>query len=154
MKALTPELQNLIDKLVLAREIYCKASSRVHDEPMTEQILMLADRKTKFIEDISKLVEVDIEHHNLSLANRLKATLEKIGIEVEHILIQNNEGEILSFLVRREEELIEMYRTLLRSNDKEYDVFLKSLLENQLSETCLLLSELEETKEAYNFNEH
>ncbi|MBU2913224.1 DUF2383 domain-containing protein [Reichenbachiella agariperforans] len=153
MKALTPELQNLIDKLLLAKEIYEKASSRIHNEPMTNQMKVLAERKSKFLTDIGKLVDVDFEEHTMGIKDRLKAAWEKIAIEVEHIFLQRDEGEILGFCIQREDELIEMYQEVLQSKDNELDVFIKFLFESQLAESRILINELQETREAYNFLE-
>ena len=152
MNTILPDVQNLIDKLKIAEEIYAKASDRVHNEPMTKQMKSLAVRKSVLSEDISRLLKFDLDKHKVQWTERIKVEIEKAGIELDHIFIRMNEGYVLSFCVKREEELIAMYQQVLKTkNLTQYDELIKELFLNQLNESTLFLDELREEQKGYNF---
>ena len=152
MNTLPPDVQNLMDKLKIAEEIYIKAADRVHNEPMAKDMKNLADRKSMFLEDTSKLLKLDLDKYEVQWKERVKVELEKAVIEFDHIYIQMNEGLILSFCVKREEELIAMYQKVLKTrNITQSDELINELFLYQLNESILLLDELREKKERYNF---
>jgi hypothetical protein len=152
MNKIVSDIQNLIDKLKIAEKIYTKASSRVHDQPMTNQMKALAERKNVLLEDLTRLLEVDMDKHKVQWKDRIKVEWEKLGIELDHIIIRINEGTILSFCIKREEELIDMYKKVLNNDGlNQYDELIRELFQYQLNESIQLLDELGEKKQSYNF---
>ncbi|MEQ8240690.1 MAG: hypothetical protein RIA69_15840 [Cyclobacteriaceae bacterium] len=155
MNPIIPDIQNLIDKLIIAEEVYHKASSKAHDQAMTNQIKMLAARKEMLLEDITKLLTLEMENYKVKWKNRVKAEMEKIGIELDHIYLRLNQGSILSFCIKREEELIEMYKQALNEkNHQQIGALVRDVLLYQMNESTQLLAELKDKKESYNFSDN
>jgi len=153
MNPMNPDIQNLIDKLIIAEEVYKKASSKAHDQPMTDQIKVLAERKNILLEDVTKLLTLDMENYKVKWKDRVKAEMEKVAIELDHIYLRVNQGSILSFCIKREEELIETYKQALREkNDQVLNALVRDVLLYQMDESAQLLTELKEKKKSYNFS--
>ncbi|HHP7242470.1 MAG TPA: hypothetical protein ACFCUD_12400 [Cyclobacteriaceae bacterium] len=145
-----PKVQAFIDKLRLAHEVYSKASKRIHNQPMRDQLETLSQKKRTYYQEIIDQYDVEDENnYTLKIKDRIKAELEKAGIEINHVMIRRNEREVLSFCVQREYELIEVYQQLLERNI--FSDYLHAILSTQMKETKKLIEELEATREAYNF---
>ncbi len=147
-----PKVQAFIDKLRLAYEVYSKASKRIHNQPMRDQLETLSQKKRTYYQEIIDQYDVEDENnYTLNIKDRIKAELEKAGIEINHVMIRRNEREVLSFCVQREHELIEVYQQLLERNI--FSDYLRAILSTQMKETKNLIEELEATREAYNFKQ-
>jgi len=152
MKGINPNIQNLIDKIKLAEEIYNRASSRSHNQPMRDQFKTLAKRKNRFLQEIADQFELDLGKHNLKISERIELEWEKAEIEVNHILIHRNERDILKYCIKREEELVDSYEKVLNNGLK--NDFLIALFKSQLEDTLRILNELNQTIEAYEFEKN
>ena len=151
MKTLSPDIQNLTDKLKVAEEIYEKASSRVHNRPMRDQLKLISKKKEEYLTELSVDMGTNLNTRNINLSERIHLELEKAEIEISHLLIRRNENDILSFCIQREQELVQSYLNGVIEAQKSNEKI--SILLRQLEETKRLLEELKETKKAYEFNE-
>lgn len=149
MKTITPRFQLLFDKLKLAEQVYEMAAAKVHNDPMTEQFSTLAAQKRESINSIAELLDLEYADHRLRLADRIRLEFEKAEIQFNHIFLRRNEGELMDICLKREEELIQVYEDIVHSGTQE--VYMRSLLHSQLSDTKRQYAELEELSEAYHF---
>lgn len=149
MEEIRPEIHHLIEKLIMAEEIFSRAALKVHNEPMTKYLKVIADRKKVFLYDLTKLLQLDSDQIKLNTKDRIRVQLEKLGLEVDNILLRLNDGEVLSFCIKREEELVSMYHNALIKDQDESLV--TALILHQLKESKEELDELILKKEPYNF---
>lgn len=151
MKKIEPNIDTLIDKLIISVDLYDKASKRVHDDMLKEQFDLQKQRKVDSLEQLAQLMNIDLSAHRVSIADHLKVSMEKIGIEIDHIYIRQNAHEVLSFCLKRESELIESYRKVLAGwfIDKKTN----SLLKRQLDDSAKVHDQLKSLYKAYDFQE-
>ncbi|MGB3469066.1 MAG: hypothetical protein WBA74_27520 [Cyclobacteriaceae bacterium] len=110
---------NLIEKIKLSQEIYDKLSSKVHFEPMREIFDALRQEKNEVMSVLERELGLSIEEHSVSFMGSLKANVEKFGIELDHLVIQNNYNEALSFAIKREREIIHAFNDVLQDDALE-----------------------------------
>lgn len=130
------KLEQLIAKLTMAEEIYEQASKKVHDQPMSEYFSTLARKKRNFIDTLSS------EMH-------LNGQEEKIGFEINSIVVRLKQYELLDFCGKREEELISMYQNLLNEYfDEEYK---QKMILTQMVDSKDVLIKLNDKKAALQY---
>lgn len=151
MKMIEPQIEILIDKLTIAAELYNKAADRVHNDMMKEQFELQSSRKQDYIDQISNLLDLDLNDHKVNRADRLKIRVEKLGVDIDHFYLRQNAKEALSFCLNREDELIDAYRSLIKSGS--YDNHLKLTLKSQLDDSVRIKDELNTLHEEYDFQE-
>lgn len=147
LNVITPPIRNLLDKLRIARKVYTEASSRIHNQLVKDQLKFLAERKLMCYETITS----ELNQQNLSRRfrkeDRISLELDKVLIELNHLLLSKNEKEVLGFCARRERELVTTYKELLLS--RSFYPFVEAIITSQLEETSVLLQELERIKDAF-----
>ena len=144
---LTPEIQILLDKLNIANQVYSKAASRIHNELVREQLGFLAERKLMFLESITREMEIKTSPNQLKLMDRIGLELDKTLIELNHLILNRNEREVLTFCIKRETELVNVYKRLLYR--RSFYPFIEAMIVSQLDETVALLNELKKIKDAF-----
>ncbi len=141
-------IETVIDKLILAIDIYDKTSKRVHFKPMKELFSELKDSKEAMLNALAESTEMNLDDYSISIEEKIKLELEKIGIELDHLIIKNNYNETLSFCIKRERELLNAYEDAL---NQDLDDSLEDLLKKHHTETLQLLESLVERHESGNF---
>lgn len=151
MQTIEPRIEILIDKLSIAVALYQKAAQRVHNDMLKEQFMLQAERKQTYIGQLAHQLDLHLEEHQISIADRIKLQMEKMGIEIDHAYLRQNARETLSFCLKREEELIDAYRGLM--SNSAYDSHLKFTLKSQFDDSVRLKDELSTLYEQYDFQE-
>jgi hypothetical protein len=146
-----PKFMNLIDKLELARQIYEKAAERVHNGFMTDQFQTIASKKVVYIREIANLFDFDYDAHSLAIRDKLKLEMEKIGIELNHLILHRNEKVLLEYCINREQEIERIYKDILKNGS--YNDLTNTVIRNQMKETIEILDELMQVQEQYDFKE-
>jgi hypothetical protein len=144
---LTPEIRILLDKLNIASQVYKKASSRIHNQLVKEQLGFLAERKVMFLESIVNEMKIEVNSDDLKMTDQVSLELDKALIELNHIILNRNEREVLSFCIKREDELVKIYKRLIYS--RSFYPFIEAMIVSQLDESIALLNELKEIKDAF-----
>jgi len=147
---LEKELQHLLEKLKMAEEIFTKAAVKINNKSTAETLKEMSNRKKVFLYDIEKLLPYDSEDIQVNTLNQVRLQLEKMGIEIDSILLRLSEGEILSFCLKRQEEAISMYHNVIESGIPNEP--LMALVKEQLSTSENEYDELSKRKEPYNFS--
>ncbi|QSE95900.1 DUF2383 domain-containing protein [Fulvivirga lutea] len=143
------KIKQLIKKLKMAEEIYKRASIKVHDRPMTEYFAALANKKNGFIDTLVANSQLGQENVSIGVKDRFRVEMEKIGIEVNSILIRLNEFELMDFCIKREEELVSMYQNVLNEYDDQD--FVEKMILDQLVYSKDILIRLNEKKDTYEY---
>jgi len=149
VKTLNISLQNLLDKLFIAEEIYKKAADRVHNVPMTDQFNQIAQQKANFLTELEAELGLESGEVSINFKDKIQVVLDKVGIEVNHIILNRNERALLTFCIKRDEELVKMYDDIMKSD--LIDDNIQQLVARQKKETAQVISELTKTREAYQF---
>ncbi|GEM_PF-1588298 len=149
MKIVDPLIQNIVDRLKLAEEIYEKAAQSVHNQPMRDQFDTLAKQKTKYITEIAEYFNIDRQRYQINLTDRIRVELDKVGIEFDNLVIHRNEMDILSYCISREEEVVGAYKKFV--DDIGKDQHLIQMIQAQMNESMRNLFELKETQKVYDF---
>lgn len=150
MENLRKEINTLIDQLIIAKEIYSTGADKVSDQPTANQMHLLAERKNIFLSELNNVLDWEINNYDLPISERIKVELDKINIEVDHLLLPINEGEVIRFCVIKEQQLIDSYERVLHLDRLALPGSnLKSILVNQLHYSMELLAELKEIKATY-----
>lgn len=149
METKSEKLKNLVEKIKMAEDIYEQAAEKVSHDSMKDYFHSLAKLKGSYLDKMDGLLQLDTEDIQFNLKSRLKLEIEKISIEIDSIFLRLNQGEILSFCVKREEELISMYHNVLSNQNGDQSII--SLLNKQMDESMTILEELKEKLNAYDF---
>lgn len=110
-------ITNLIEKIKLSKGIYDKLSDKVHFKPMSEIFDSLRNEKDIILEVLERELGLSIEEHSVSFMGSLKSNIEKLGIELDHLVIENNYNEALSFAIKREKENIQAFEEAVSKAD-------------------------------------
>lgn len=148
LSKIKPKFMNLIDKLRLARKIYLKSAKRIHNEIMADPFKVIALKKWVFIKEVANLYDFDDEGHDLKLNNKLKIEWEKIGIELNDIVLRNNEKVLLEYCIHNEKEILNIYKDILEYGT--YNDLFNTVIRNQMNESVQILDELQHLLEPYN----
>jgi hypothetical protein len=81
------------------------------------------------------------------MTDQVSLELDKALIELNHIILNRNEREVLSFCIKREDELVKIYKRLIYS--RSFYPFIEAMIVSQLDESIALLNELKEIKDAF-----
>jgi len=145
-----PKFMNLIDKLEPARQIYEKAAERIHNDFMADPFRTMASKKRIYIKEIATLFDLDYEEHELEIRDKIKVEWEKIGIELNHLILQWNENVLLQYRIHHEQEILEIYKDILEHGS--YKDLFNTVIRNQLHESIKNLDELQHLLEPYDFD--
>jgi hypothetical protein len=145
-----PKFLNLIDKLELARQIYERAANRIHNDFMADPFRTIASKKKIYIKEVAKLFDFDYDQHELELMDRIRVEWEKIGIELNHLILQGNEKALLEYCIHREQEILKIYKDILEYGS--YNDLFNTVIRNQMHESIRILDELQHMMEPYDYD--
>lgn len=145
-----PKFMNLIDKLELARQIYEKSAERIDNDFMADPFRTMASKKRIYIKEIAKLFDFDYDEHELEIKDKIKVEWEKIGIELNHLILQRNEKVLLEYCIHREQEILKIYEDIVQHGS--YKELFNTVIRNQLHESTKNLDELQHLLEPYDYD--
>ncbi len=152
METNTMSVEKLMNKLKLAKEIYKTAASKIHNKPMADELLLVAEKKALNFDELVTQTSLDLYEQEIKLPDLIKLEFQKVEMEINHLLIHRNENDILNFCIEQEKELIQCYvETIIELKKDKVDIV---AFVNQLYEAKKLLKSLKETKKAYEFDTH
>ena len=152
MSDLQNGINTLIDKLTLAKEVYSTGAEKVHDKPTAMKLEILAERKGIFLSELNDVLDSEVKDRDLPVQERIKVEIEKLTMEVDHLLLRINEGEVLKQCIGREDDLSDIYDKLLHLEEIDRsDSALKGLLIHQNNYTQKSIAELKNVKDQYVF---
>lgn len=146
-----PEFMSLIDKLTIALEVYERAVQRAQDEIIKDVFRELTSRTKIFIREISSLFDFDLDKHEVELKDRIRIELDKIRIEINHLILKRKDSDLLKFSIEQENELIDMYDKILAEG--KYNDLINTVIKNQLNESKKMLDEINLTLDTYEYSE-
>lgn len=149
MKIIESYITEIIEKLKISQEIYRKLSEKVHFKPMRELFTSLNSERKEFLNEIEENLSIAVDSHVMSFTGAIKAEAEKLGIELDHLIIQNNYNEALSFAIKRERELVNAYDNVF--NNQKISEQAKALFEKQKKKSEKNLDEMLKRHETGDF---
>lgn len=148
IKSLPQVSVELINKLFVAKELYREISTKYSDLLMQDELKRLALEKKIFIKDLHSIKDFSISDHLNEHGDDIQMEKENLIIEINHLFLEQNEEDVVKFIMQREKKLIDLYYLLFR--EKVEDDFIRMILKNQLDETERSLKELSGIKSNLN----
>lgn len=127
-------LQILIEKLKLAEEVYKRAADKIHSDKMSEDLVKMSNAHMNLKDSLVKEIDLPLKDVSIGLKDQIKVSIEKLGMEVDDILLRLNQKEVLSYCIKREKEIIDAYKTLVNNkslSEKEQNRFKALSLESE-----------------------
>ena len=136
MKALNPAVINLLDKLIIVREVYDTAGKLLEDNYNKGLLVAGAEKKAIYAHDLAqKMGSVTYE----KMRSLRKKRVSKVRATIASILSDLDDEEIVLFCLQREEELLSMYHSVITATASDY---FREIVQNQLDESEIFISKL------------
>jgi rubrerythrin len=140
-------LNHLLDQIIMVRDLYAYAAKKIHDEPLQKMLDGFSRHKDIHLKDIKSSFQLD--NGSLKFSQLVNLSKDKLGMDIDDFFIRRNEKEVLSFCIKRERELVELYQQII--NDHQFSDFEMVILKNQLKEVKSMISESQSIYEKYDF---
>lgn len=137
---MTKQIEKIIDRLILAQNIYNHLVLTIEYAPVKDLCDQLLSDKVRLLAELSELAEIDLEDHTMSTQAMIKLELGKIRIEINDLLTANKHQETLDFSIIRENELMGLYKNV--SDSAKHNAKIKSLLDRHIMEIETSLKKL------------
>ena len=118
--------ENLILKLEMSKQIFIKASEKVHNEYMKDAFSKLAYVQSDFQKQIARYIDVHFQDLNMNLKDKITVESTKLAMQFDSLLLTRNEKEILGFVKDQASMLIDEYQEALE--ELELDKALMAML--------------------------
>ena len=143
-----PEIKQLLSELKIAEIMYRKISLRLTDQLVKDQMAALTGKKLRFIQDLGRQYDEDMERLHFELSDMIRSECEKQEIVLDQLILRGSEEEIIENCIRKEKRALNIYKRQVEGQNN--DDFMTALLASQLAETYNFIQELEGTQIAYN----
>ncbi len=143
IEKINPEYMGLIDKLYTAQQIYTMAAERATTRLLKDQMQEMASGKEVYIKEIAHLYDLDPPEYQKILKERVNVELDKVKIEINHLLLDDKEQLLFDYCINREKEINQIYKRILSRED--YTDLEHTLIKSQLRQNQQHISELSKT---------
>ena len=133
---------DLINKLIIARDIYHEISLKYSDVLVNDELKRLALEKRIFLKDFQSIKDFSLSKHLENNEDKIRIEKEPLRIKFDQLFLNESDIDVINYVIERERKLIDIYYLLFRG--KIEDDFIRMILKNQLDETQRSIRELEE----------
>lgn len=147
-----PKFIKVIVKLELVRQIYQKLAEKIKNENMADTFRTIASKKKIYSKEIVNLLDFNYEDHEFKVRNQIKVEWEKIRIELNHLILQQDEKVMLEYCIHREHEILNIYQDILEYGS--YESLFNTVIRIQMHESVKILNELQHLLEPYEYNQN
>jgi len=141
---LPPVSVKLINKLLIAKDVYQAISLQYADILLHEELKRLALEKKIFLKDFQSIKGFDPAEHKSRNEEEIRIGKENLILKFNHLFLENDEEDLIKFIIEFEKKLTDFYYLLFRSRVE--DDFIRMIFKYQLDETERSIRELEELK--------
>lgn len=141
-KDIPPSSLNLLQKLLVAKEIYQKLITSVSDNLIRTELRRITIEKEIFIRDFNAINGFRISDFKNQHKEDIRIESDNLQLKFDHLITDHDDAKILSGIIEREKEHEDLYHLILeRPIDDE---FRHMILKNQLDETKQSIQELKD----------
>ena len=133
---------DLINKLIIARDIYHEISLKYSDVLVNDELKRLALEKRIFLKDFQSIKDFSLSKHLENNEDKIRIEKEPLRIKFDQLFLNESDIDVINYVIERERKLTDIYYLLFRG--KIEDDFIRMILKNQLDETQRSIRELEE----------
>jgi hypothetical protein len=144
------DFNNLVEKLIILRDMYRQTSRKMLDPMLREQSRRLALQKSIFLKDFHNVQHFNINSYIKKQGDRIATQQKYLSIQFHHLIMENDAISMLNYFIGREQELVsDYYKKMLNALSESDDEFTRMVLKNQKDETKQSIDELKDLKTTY-----
>jgi len=133
---------NLLQKLIVAKEIYQGIINSISDNLIKTELRRIAIEKEIFIRDFNAINGFRISDFKNQYKDDIRIESSNLQLKFDHLITGHDDAGILSGIIEREKEHEDLYHLVLEKPIE--DEFMHMILKNQLDETKQSIQELKD----------